>query len=76
MLFARSYAIILPDLILPDLMEGAYRLTVSGLDPVEIYCTGRVVVSAEALVCEVNTCGLSTPDFVTIATPPNPGQIW
>jgi len=67
--FARSYAI-----ILPDLMEGAYRLTVDALDPADIYCTGRGVVSTDALACEINTCGLSTPNFVSIATPPIPGQ--
>ena len=67
--FARSFAV-----ILPELREGAYQLRVGELDPVDVYCTGRGVVLGPA-VCEINACGLSTPNFVTTtAAPATSGQ--
>ena len=58
---------------LPELQEGAYHLRVGDLDPVDVYCTGRGVVLGPA-VCEINSCGLSTSNFVAIAAPASPGQ--
>ena len=54
--------------------EGAYELNIgTGLEERLAYCTGRGVVTA-SLLCQLNKCDDTTPDYVTVGTAASAGD--